>query len=411
MRKTLFFIWLALFPVNEALAQPPEILQHPQRRDVTEGSDAVFRVLAAGSGELTYQWFKEDVALDGETGTILELVGVGLADAGGYSVVVSDGEEEATSTTASLNVWAPLNNRALALGGAGDAVRVASHPRLQNPEALTVEFWMRPRATVENKFGSFVNKGDGLDGQSDRSYEFRWYPNETMNIDLYLTAVQGRPNMVSIPVEVPENVWTHVSVVFDGTEGFINVYLNGNLEFSTTTIEGTPILSRAIRQSSQPLIFGVAPGFNDTHATGLMDEVRIWNRARSSLAIEADFACKLSGLEAGLTGYWAFDDGGVDDFTDFEQHGTMLANAHTALISQGDLPVMGCDQAVFVQPMIQGGDFRTGLAAPLGSVSELESTDDLENWAPVGRLPDGQGRQVLVAPVSPGTKVYRGRTN
>ena len=52
---------------------------------------------------------------------------------------------------------------------------------------------------------------------------------------------------------------------------------------------------------------------------GFVDEVRIWNVARSQSEIRANKNISLLGNEAGLVGYWKFDEGAgqiVSDSTD-----------------------------------------------------------------------------------------------
>jgi hypothetical protein len=40
-----------------------------------------------------------------------------------------------------------------------------------------------------------------------------------------------------------------------------------------------------------------------------MDEVRVWNVARTAAQIQGTMRMRLVGNEAGLVGYWRFDDG------------------------------------------------------------------------------------------------------
>lgn len=44
---------------------------------------------------------------------------------------------------------------------------------------------------------------------------------------------------------------------------------------------------------------------------GMVDEVRIWNVARSQVQIQQAYKTSLTGSETGLVGYWKFDDGGA----------------------------------------------------------------------------------------------------
>ena len=67
------------------------------------GTSASFSVSATGTG-LSYQWYKGGSALAGQTGSSLVLSSVSAADAGTYSVVVSDVCGNAVTNSASLTV-------------------------------------------------------------------------------------------------------------------------------------------------------------------------------------------------------------------------------------------------------------------------------------------------------------------
>ena len=67
------------------------------------GTSASFSVNATGTG-LSYQWYNGGTALAGQTGSSLVLGSVSAADAGTYSVVVSDVCGNAVTNSASLTV-------------------------------------------------------------------------------------------------------------------------------------------------------------------------------------------------------------------------------------------------------------------------------------------------------------------
>ncbi|GEM_PF-1029935 len=103
-----------------AASAGPAITTQPLSQTVTAGSAATFSVAATGTGTLSYQWRKNDNNLAGQTGTALTLPSVTLADAGTYTVVVSDAAGSVTSSPAVLTVNS---------GDAGDLVRITSIQR------------------------------------------------------------------------------------------------------------------------------------------------------------------------------------------------------------------------------------------------------------------------------------------
>jgi uncharacterized delta-60 repeat protein len=84
----------------------PKIAVQPLNQNVSPGSTVVFSVTATGSGNLAFQWRKNGVNLSGQTGATLTLNNVTSADAGDYSVVVSNSSGADTSATAKLTVTA-----------------------------------------------------------------------------------------------------------------------------------------------------------------------------------------------------------------------------------------------------------------------------------------------------------------
>ena len=106
----------------------------------------------------------------------------------------------------------------------------------------------------------------------------------------------------------------------------------------------TTIDSSGIVNSGGPLQFGHAVETWDNGLTGSLDDIRIYNTARSQGAIQSDMLKPLQGNESGLVGYWKFDDGGtiVHDLTGngnngtFPQPGINLGACPGALINDPD---------------------------------------------------------------------------
>ena len=103
---------------------PPVITQQPTNRIVAQGQSAVFTVVAVGVGPITYQWFFNGTnSLNGATSPTLTLFSAQPANAGLYSVVVSNRAGAVVSGAASLAVESPPVflqqpvNRAVVPGG------------------------------------------------------------------------------------------------------------------------------------------------------------------------------------------------------------------------------------------------------------------------------------------------------
>ena len=78
-------------PATLTVLLPPSIASEPSDFVATNGASASFTVAATGTEPLTYQWFfNQTNELAGATGTNLDLTALTPAQAGHYSVVVSN---------------------------------------------------------------------------------------------------------------------------------------------------------------------------------------------------------------------------------------------------------------------------------------------------------------------------------
>jgi hypothetical protein len=94
-----------------------------------------------------------------------------------------------------------------------------------------------------------------------------------------------------------------VAFVFDGGDAFL--YLDGSLDASTSGMN-TP------QATTTPLSLGrekSLQGFIGWHYAGLVDEVRIWDVARSEKEISRSMDKKVSARSKGLVAYWRFNEG------------------------------------------------------------------------------------------------------
>jgi hypothetical protein len=87
-----------------SVAIAPTLTAQPSSVTVNAGSSATFSVIATGTPAPTYQWRKDSVDLSGQTNATLTLTNVQSANAGNYTVVVSNSAGIVTSSTATLTV-------------------------------------------------------------------------------------------------------------------------------------------------------------------------------------------------------------------------------------------------------------------------------------------------------------------
>ena len=87
---------------------PPRIVTQPIGIEINEGEAFAVSVVADGGEPLSYQWFKDGVAIDGATSAEFGIAQASVADGGKYSVKVTNEAGEATSAEANIGVQASL---------------------------------------------------------------------------------------------------------------------------------------------------------------------------------------------------------------------------------------------------------------------------------------------------------------
>jgi hypothetical protein len=80
------------------------IISQPEGRAATQGASATFSVAAGGLSPLKYQWLFDGAAIVGATKNAYTVADAQLANAGSYSVVVTNTYGSVTSTTAALTI-------------------------------------------------------------------------------------------------------------------------------------------------------------------------------------------------------------------------------------------------------------------------------------------------------------------
>ncbi len=86
---------------------PPSITTQPQSQAVMQGADVTFAASATGTEPLFYQWRKNGANLSGATATGYVLNDVQAADAGTYTVVITNAGGSVISGNAVLTVYVP----------------------------------------------------------------------------------------------------------------------------------------------------------------------------------------------------------------------------------------------------------------------------------------------------------------
>jgi len=101
-------------------------------------------------------------------------------------------------------------------------------------------------------------------------------------------------------IPIPVNQWTHLALTYDSQN--VTVYGNGILLSTLVHPQGGNL-----KVNDSVLCIG-ARSLSSSFFAGQLDEVCIWNIARTPEEIQATMHTTLKGKEQGLVGYWQFDD-------------------------------------------------------------------------------------------------------
>jgi hypothetical protein len=119
---------------------------------------------------------------------------------------------------------------------------------------------------------------------------------------IYLYVIRGGTTFSAVTTNtIPLNQWTHVATKWTAATNTIEVYFNGVLQpsvFGGGSSIGT----------TTSLVIGSRPG-GAQYFPGILDEIRIWNTARTQVEISATMNSSLPGNTSGIEVYYKLDEG------------------------------------------------------------------------------------------------------
>lgn len=195
----------------------------------------------------------------------------------------------------------------IAFDGTDDRVNAGSSAVFDITDALTLEAWVKVDPTQPANFPRIIDKfsiteQEGYNLIVNSGHLFM----EIFDLGGYSYSVYGS--------SIDDGTWHHVAGTFSGVE--MRLYLDGVLDDSWT------FGLAAIQTGSNELGIGNNyDGQNWLPLVGSIDEVRVWNIARTEAQILACMNSPLAGNEPGLVGYWRFDENGGTTAMDLTGNG------------------------------------------------------------------------------------------
>ena len=230
------------------------------------------------TGEMTYTHDGSEVTSDSFT----------------YTVADDQGAESEEATVSITITYLTVScSKGIELDGINDWVNI---PDLTLTNDFTIESWVKLAPGIDNKDALFGQEGSGSD------------------INFYQGKVHLYANEDKIIANTPllPDTWGHVAIT--RLDGSLTLYINGVEDATGTWNEELSL--KAIGRG------------NRGYFKGEVDEIRVWNIARTGTEISASYNTDVDPGSLGLIGYWTLNerDQIVVDASSSANHGSLGAN-------------------------------------------------------------------------------------
>ncbi len=202
-------------------------------------------------------------------------------------------------------------------------------------DSFTLEAMVRPDAAITG-VNTIISKTDNYDLVYDQTLGQLYFE---VNTSVGLQRLTYNTTLPAIN-------YTQVTAVLSTDSMYL--YVNGIKSASQLFVTSTLL-------STNPNVSIGASGAGTNFFHGIIDEVRIWNKAKTAQEITNDFSRSMSGSEDHLIAYWKFDEEGGDYAYDFSKTGSTFNKNELTLIntpiwsttipSQNDLSYAGYTNA------------------------------------------------------------------
>jgi len=172
--------------------------------------------------------------------------------------------------------------------------------------ARTVEFWAYIKTTDwvgEKNEVYYIGPAANATSASTFGLDFGTNPTGSTNNATLNPFTNGLNDdtRADLGINSSTNQWVHVAMTWD--QKALITYVNGLPKITVNATTAIPVL-----KTTQSLLYIGCNPTNSNCFNGEFAEFRVWNVARSAADILANYKKPMVGNEAGLVGYWKFDD-------------------------------------------------------------------------------------------------------
>jgi len=192
----------------------------------------------------------------------------------GSGTTVADGSGNAMNGTVTGATWvAGHSGSALSFNGTNNWVTIADANFLDFTTGMTIEAWVNPKSLTGWQAVVMKERAGGLAYALYSSDDTNKPPAGYVNVG-------GSDRSAGGAATIPLNAWTHLATTYDGTS--LRIYVNGTL-VTTTAVAGSIVTSTGVLRVGGNSVWG-------EYFNGLIDDVRLYNRALTAAEIQSDMA-------------------------------------------------------------------------------------------------------------------------
>ena len=296
-----------------------------------------------------YFWLTYDIASSAATGDAIDATCPGLT-VGGVSETPSTTDPSGSRTIPAIDTTAGY---ALNLDGTFHIEAYSATSLYNFGGSFTVEGWVKP--SFSTSYSVVCEKGQN---------SWRLLRSGTTNFIDFATSGLSNNDMQGV-TNVNDGKWHHVAGVYDTSAHKKYLYVDGKLDTTVTITSGTLTTNGTVFT-----IGAKAGGGNELR--GQVDEVRIWNVARTAQQIRESMNRTLAGSETGLVSYYQFNPsaGDVEDYIG-------LDNGYPFNLGDGVNPWILSTVPIGTGSSNSTSSFTSGTAS-LGTIS-MTTTDAFDN--------------------------------
>lgn len=177
--------------------------------------------------------------------------------------------------------------------------------------ALSIGVWVAPRSYdwgYEGKLTAIVNRHNK---ERKEGYLLGMFRHGSWSFQVGLEGGEWKEIWSPGGHELPKNEWSYVNAVFDGNEGSLKLYLNGSVIASADLPRG----SRLAEAAGTELLIGknnhsslLAGVFSLQMFSGIIDELKIYNRALSADEVASSYQEVLDSAPGGIRPQVQYDE-------------------------------------------------------------------------------------------------------